>query len=206
MKTKPNSEHKLSSLAKFTPWVITICGGVGAFASLMLAIEEFHHLKNPEAVLNCDINPIIGCGSIMDTWQGHAILNVPNQLWGLAMFASLLTIGISLLIGAKYPRWFWRALLGGLVFGIIFVHWFIYQSLYVLRHLCPYCMTTWAALIPAFVIIAAYSLHADHVRSPKILAPFSQMLKSYWPEVALGWLVAILMLILWRFKDFFFGI
>ncbi|PRC62285.1 hypothetical protein C6A85_03910, partial [Mycobacterium sp. ITM-2017-0098] len=36
-----------------------------------------------------------------------------------------------------------------------FVHWLIFQSLYRIGALCPYCMVVWAVTIPLLVVVAS---------------------------------------------------
>jgi len=38
----------------------------------------------------------------------------------------------------------------GVTFGVLFVHWLMFQSLYEIGALCPYCMVVWAVMIPIF--------------------------------------------------------
>jgi uncharacterized membrane protein len=162
-KSQAHPEH-LNWLERHIPSFLIGSGLIGLFASIMLSIEEIEHLKNPQAQLGCDLNPIIGCGSILDTWQGHALLGVPNQFWGVAVFASIVTVGFAILAGAKLKRWFWIGLQVGVLMGFLFVLWFMGQSLFVLKHLCPYCMLTWAAILPVFWYTTLYCIRADRAQ------------------------------------------
>lgn len=193
----------LSWMERFVPWLLVISGAIGAFSSLMLSIEEFHHIKHPGAQLACDINPIIGCGSAMDTWQGHVLFGVPNQFWGLAMFSAVLTVGIALLAGAKFKRWFWLGLQGGLLAGLLFAHWFIYESVFVLKHLCPYCMITWVVTITAFWYILLYGFKSEHFRLRAGQQRVAAFLQRHHFDILAFWFMAIIVLILWRFWYYF---
>lgn len=193
----------LAWLHRFVPYIIIACGAVGLFASLMLSIEEVIYLKNPSAPLACDLNPIIGCGSIIDTWQGHALLGVPNQFFGTAIFAAILTIGVSLLAGARYKRWFWQALHGGMFFGLLFVLWFMYQSIFVLKHLCPYCMLTWTAIVPSFWYLLLYGLQEEHIAVPRRLRRVYEFSRRHHADILAVAFLAVMCLIVWRFWDYF---
>jgi len=188
---------------RFVPWLLAIAGAIGAFASLMLSIEEFHHIKNPGAPLACDINPIVGCGSAMNTWQGHVFFGVPNQFLGLAMFTAVMTVGVAMLAGARFKRWFWLGLQGGLTAGLIFTHWFIYQSTFVLNRLCPYCMITWVVTITAFWYILLYGLRAEHFKLPARYQRFANFIHRHHFDILAVWFLAIIILILWRFWYYF---
>jgi uncharacterized membrane protein len=155
VKSQAHPRH-LNWLERHVPTLLIGSGALGLFASFMLAIEEFHHLKHPDAPLNCDLNPIVSCGPAMDVWQGHALLGIPNQFLGIITFTVMLTMGMALLAGARFKRWFWLGLQAGMFAGFVFVTWFIYQSIWVLEHLCPYCMVTWVATIVGFWYIFLY--------------------------------------------------
>ncbi|MCA9327540.1 vitamin K epoxide reductase family protein [Candidatus Saccharibacteria bacterium] len=202
-KTKPIStqahpEH-LSWLEKHVPTILIGSGLVGVFASLMLSIEEIEHLKHPAAKLGCDLNPIVGCGSIIDAWQGHALLGVPNQLWGLAIFAAVTTIGFTILAGATMKRWFWVSLQAGMTVGMLFVLWFMSQSLFVLKHLCPYCMLTWAAMLPAFWYITLYAIRAEHLKLHGNLAKINHFAQKHHADILASAYLLIFVAIVWRF-------
>lgn len=130
-------------------WVLTIGGLLGLAAALTLTVEKIALLKNPEYVPSCSINPVLSCGSVMKTAQAE-LFGFPNPLLGVVGFAVVTTVGFVLFTGAQLPEWFWFGLLAGTALGVVFVHWLIFQSLYVIGALCPYCMVVWAVTIPIF--------------------------------------------------------
>jgi len=166
---------------------------------MMLSVEEIHHLKHPVQKLGCDLNPIIGCGSILDTWQGHAILGIPNQFWGVAVFSVVITIGFTILAGARLKRWFWIGLQMGMLMGLLFVLWFMGQSIFVLRHLCPYCMLTWVAMLPAFWYTTLYCIRAEHLRLHGRLARLNHFAQKHHADILIFMYVLLVSTILWRF-------
>lgn len=123
-------------------WVLGICGTAGLLASLVLTIEKLAVLADPSHRPSCSINPVINCGSIMISWQAE-LFGFPNPLLGLMGFAVVLTTGVAVLAGADLPRWYWNGLFTGLTAAVAFVHWLIFQSLYRIGALCPYCMVVW---------------------------------------------------------------
>lgn len=118
-------------------WLYLLGGAVGLLASFALAIEKIAKLRNPDYVPTCSLNPVISCGSVMDSAQAEAF-GFPNPLIGIASFAVIITAGAVLLAGLRPPRWFCLGLQSGTTFGAAFVHWLIYQSLYEIGALCPY--------------------------------------------------------------------
>src|SRR5690606_15768571 len=108
-------------------WLLVVLGFIGFFAAADLSIEKVQLLKNPDYQPTCNISPILSCGSVMATEQAEAF-GFPNPFIGVAAFAIVLTVGMGVLAGAKYERWFWLGLQAGTVFGVLFVHWLMYQS------------------------------------------------------------------------------
>lgn len=191
--------HHLNWLERHVPSILIGSGIVGLFASMMLSIEEIQHLKDPAQKLGCDLNPIIGCGSILDTWQGHALFGVPNQFWGVAVFSVVITIGFAIMAGAKLKRWFWIGLQTGMTMGFLFMLWFMGQSLFVLQHLCPYCMLTWAAILPAFWYTTLYCIRAEHLHLHGSLARANHFAQKHHADILFSMYVLALVAITWRF-------
>ncbi|MFZ1249030.1 MAG: vitamin K epoxide reductase family protein [Candidatus Saccharimonadales bacterium] len=190
---------RLNWLERHVPNLLIGSGLVGLLASFMLAVEEFHHLKHPTAPLNCDLNPVVSCGPAMDVWQGHALLGIPNQFLGIITFTVMLTIGMALLAGATFKRWFWLGLQAGMFAGLVFVHWFIYQSIYVLHHLCPYCMVTWVATITGFWYIFLYGLRAEHFKLRGNWRRANLFVQQHHADILALWFITIIGLILYHF-------
>lgn len=203
MPTTQAKQKKKISIERLTAWILSLTGAGGVFASLMLSIEEFHHLKHPAQKLACDLNPLVGCGSILDTWQGHAFLGIPNQFFGLAAFAALTTLGVLLLAGIKYPRWIWKGLQLGMLGGVLFVVWFMFESLFVLNHLCPYCMLTWFVTFMAAWYTTVYNLQAKTFTLPKSLKKIGDFAVRHHVDILVSVYLVITLGILWRFWDFF---
>ncbi|GAA1500567.1 vitamin K epoxide reductase family protein [Kitasatospora kazusensis] len=126
---------------------LVVCGALGLAASAVLTVDKIRLLQNPNYTPSCNINPVISCGSVMRTAQAE-VFGFPNSLLGLAAFGALLAIGAGLLAGATYRRWFWLGLQLGTVLGLGFTCWLIYQALYEIGALCPYCMVVWAVVLP----------------------------------------------------------
>lgn len=200
---KSSITKRSGSFDRVVAWVLTISGSLGLIASFMLSIEEIHHLKHPGQALTCDINPLIGCGSIMDTWQGHVLFGIPNQFLGIAACSVLVTLGVLLLAGVKFPRWIWQGMQIGMLAGVVFVGWFIYQSLFVLNHLCPYCIVTWTAILPVAWYVTVYNLQVGNL--PKWTERFVSFATRHHVDVIVGIFVLLIGGTLLRFSDFFFG-
>ena len=180
-----------------TAWSFTIAGIIGLAAAFILLVEKIALLKDSTYVPSCSINPVLSCGSVMNTDQAAAF-GFPNPVLGVAGFTALLTIGVVLLTRPSLPGWFWWGIQAGTTFGVVFVHWLIFQSLYRIEALCPYCMVVWVVAITAFVVATAQNVSSG--RLP--LSQRARAMGSYAPSVVTVWLVVIAGLILVQFWDY----
>jgi len=181
-------------------WQLSILGAIGFAAAFVLTIEKIHLLMDPSYVPSCSINPVLACGSIMQTPQASAF-GFANSLLGIAGFAVVTTIGMALVAGGRFQRWFWLGLQTGTIFGIGFVHWLMYQSIIVINALCPYCMIVWAVMIPLFVLVTKYNLEHKNIvfkGSPAV----SSWLNRHWPKVIIGWYFIVALDIGYKFWDY----
>jgi uncharacterized membrane protein len=175
-------------------WVL-IAGVMGLAASATLTVEKLLILKNPDYDPSCSINPVLSCGSVMVTPQAEAF-GVPNPLIGVVSFTVVLVTGVLALAKVTLPRWYWAGLATGTLLGTAFVHWLIFQSLYRIGALCPYCMVVWAVTVPLLVVTASIALQP---LSGNVAA---RVLYTWrWSLVAL-WFTALILLILVRFWDY----
>jgi uncharacterized membrane protein len=136
---------------------LVLVGLVGLTAAFALTIEKIHKLTNPDEAASCDYSVIVQCGKNLASWQG-SLLGFPNPLIGLMAWSVVITIGVSVLAGARYPHWFWRGLNVGALGALGFVIWLFSQSVFVLGTLCPWCMVTWISAIPLFWVLTFWNM------------------------------------------------
>ncbi len=134
----------------------------------------------------------------MKTWQA-SVFGFPNSLIGIAGFAIVTTVGMALLAGATFKRWFWWGLQAGTVFGASFVTWLQYQSIYRISALCPYCMVVWSVTIPIFWYVTLYNLRQGHIKLPARLKNLGNFLERHHGDILLVWFLIIIGLILNHF-------
>ncbi|MDP3890116.1 vitamin K epoxide reductase family protein [Nocardioides sp.] len=134
-------------------------GFLGLIASFVLVVEKIALIVDPDYVPSCSLNPVLSCGSIMQAEQAE-VLGFPNPLIGVAAFPILMATGAALLAGAGLARWYWWGLQVGATLGLLFVGWLIFQSLYRIGALCPYCMVVWALVIPIWWYVTRRNLAA----------------------------------------------
>jgi uncharacterized membrane protein len=181
-------------------WLYVVGGLIGLAAAFTLLVEKIALLKDPSYVPSCSISPILSCGSIMKTDQAEAF-GFPNPILGIAGFAIVATIGMAILAGATFRRWFWLGLQAGTTFGVVFIHWLIFQSLYRIDALCPYCMVVWVVAIPLFWYTTLHNLRAGHLPAGP-LTNVAAGARTYHSTVLTGWYLVIAALITQRFWDY----
>jgi uncharacterized membrane protein len=175
-------------------WVL-IAGVVGLAAAVTLTIEKIKLLENPAYVPSCSINPVLSCGSVMVTPQAAAF-GFPNPLIGIVAFSVVVVSGVLAVAKVPLPRWYWAGLAAGTTLGVVFIHWLIYQSLYTIGALCPYCMVVWAVTIPLLTVVASIALQ------PLAGNRVARVLYQWrWSLVTL-WFTALILLILARFWNY----
>ena len=181
-------------------WVLIIGGVLGFISALDLSIERIQMLKDASYQPSCSINPILSCGSVMETQQA-AIFGFPNPFIGVASFPIVVLFGLLLLSQVKLPKWMWIGFQIGTTLGFVMVCWLIYQSLYSIGALCPYCMVVWAAMIPIFWLTTIYNITRGNLRSGEPGDYSTSVLHLHVIGMLLLYVVLILMIV-FRFLDY----
>jgi len=181
-----------------TAWILAVGGIIGIFASIELIIQKIAVLSDPDFVPNCDINPILSCGSVISTEQA-SLFGFPNPVLGVIGFTIVIMFGALLFTGVELPRLMWLGLNFGALAGMIFVIWLVSQSLYVIGALCPWCMVVWAVTIPIFWQVTTDNLARNRLSLGKGLSEIIVTLK--WILIA-GTYLIIAGLIFIRWSDF----
>ena len=147
-------------------WLI-FAGVVGWWAAFSLTMERFHQLANPGDAASCDFSVLVQCSTNLQSEQG-SVFGFPNPIIGLAAWIAPIVVGMALLAGARFARWFWALFWVGFAFAIGFVIWLIAQSLFVLATLCPWCMVTWSVVIPSFFVVTLHVLREGVIPGKRV--------------------------------------
>ncbi|GGO73362.1 vitamin K epoxide reductase family protein [Nocardioides deserti] len=151
-----------AQFARTLPWLLLLGGTLGALAAFVLTVEKLALLADENYLPTCSINPVLNCGSIMRTDQAE-LFGFPNPLMGLAAFPVVAATGAALLAGARLARWYWLGLQAGVTFAVVLVGWLVFQSLYRIGALCPYCMVVWAVTVPLFWYVTLTNVDRGHL-------------------------------------------
>ena len=123
-------------------------------------------------------------------------LSPANGEYGVIGFSVVVVTGVLAVARVRLPRWYWVGLMTGTALAAAFVHWLIFETLYRIGALCPYCMVVWSMTIPLLVVVASIALR------PLAGNSAARVLYHWrWPLVAL-WFTAVLLMILVRFWDY----
>jgi uncharacterized membrane protein len=164
-------------------WLV-IAGVVGWWAAFSLTMEKFHALMNPGEAASCDFSPLVQCTKNLDSAQG-SVFGFPNPILGLTGWVAPIVVGMAILAGARFARWFWIAFWAGIAFAFGFVIWLISQSIFILGTLCPWCMVTWAVTIPTFYVVTLHLLRAGIVPVPPRVRRVAESLMGWVPLMAI---------------------
>jgi uncharacterized membrane protein len=179
-------------------WWVLIAGVIGLFASVTLTVEKIKILLNPSYVPSCNINPVVSCGSVMVTPQA-SLLGFPNPLLGIVGFTIVVVTGVLAVAKVSLPQWYWVGLAAGTLIGAVFVHWLIFQSLYRIGALCPYCMVVWVVTISLLVVV--FSIVLRPVLASRESAVARLLFDWRWSIAAL-WFTVVFLLIMVRFWNY----
>ncbi|KUN82098.1 vitamin K epoxide reductase family protein [Streptomyces griseoruber] len=178
--------------------LLLLCGAAGLLASWVITLDKFKLLENPDFVPGCSLNPVVSCGSVMKSDQASAF-GFPNPMLGLVAYGVVVCVGMSLLAGAAFPRWYWLTFTAGCLFGVGFVTWLQFQSLYRINALCLWCCLAWIATIVLFWYVVSFDVRREFLPVPPALRTFFAEFTWVLPLLQLG---VVGMLILTRWWDF----
>lgn len=196
-------EADLPALRRAKPFglFLVLTGAVAWIASGILVLERVALYKNPDYVTSCDFNPWVSCGTVMKSSQA-ALLGFPNPFLGIVGFGIVITIGMALLAGARFARWYWVGLQVGVTLAMVFITWLWSQALYEINALCLYCMVVWAMMVPMFMFTTARNVEHGVIPAPSAVRRFF----AEWT-----WVLTIVLMVLLaasvvlRFPQAFFG-
>lgn len=186
------------SLARPLAWLLVVGGIIGLICSYIITLDKFELLKNPSFQPNCDLNPIVSCGSVMSSAQG-SVFGFPNPWIGLAAFAALITVVMGLLAGATFKRWFWLGLEIGMALGLIFALWLLYESVYNINALCPYCLTVDVVVITLIWYNTLHLLQTGMLKLPKAWSRATAFARRHHLDILIAIFVIIIAFILKHF-------
>jgi uncharacterized membrane protein len=175
--------------------LLILTGIVGVYSSFVLVLDRIELLRNPGESLGCDFNPFVSCGTVIESWQG-SLFGFPNPLIGVAAFVAPVAVGVGLLAGARFARWFWALFVLGIALAWVFVTWLFTQTVFSIGTLCPWCMLVWAVTIPLFWYSLVYTAARGLAPAPRGLRRLATAALPYtWAIVVANYAVIVLVIL-----------
>jgi uncharacterized membrane protein len=173
---------------------LILFGALGWISAFALTLDKFALLQDPDAALNCNFSKFIQCGANLASAQGAVFFGVPNPIWGLSGFVAPIAVGVASLAGARFARWFWIAFNVGVAAAMAFVLWLIWQSIYFIGTLCPWCMLVWSVTIPMFLAVTLFSFKSGAIPIGERGRRIAAALYGWVPAITIGALLIIAVL------------
>ncbi|MFF2655342.1 vitamin K epoxide reductase family protein [Streptomyces sp. NPDC058045] len=185
--------------------LLVLTGAAGVLAAWVITVDKLEILKAKAAgttfTPGCSLNPVVSCGSIMESKQAE-VFGFPNPMLGLAAYAIVVCVGMSLVARARFPRWYWLTFNFGCLFGVAFCTWLQFQSLYRIGALCLWCSLAWFATLLMFWYVTSFNVRNGLLPAPSWLRGFFGEFTWVLPVMHTG---IIGMMILTRWWDFWTG-
>lgn len=108
-----------------------------------------------------------------------------------------------MLAAAKFKRWFWIGMQVGLSLGLIFAYWLLWQSMYRIRALCPWCLSVDVAITTAWWYVTLWNFDQGFIKLPTALKKAEAFAKRHHVDILVGWFVLVVALILQHFWYYF---
>ncbi len=125
--------------------------------TVVQVMEKIILLKDPGASLVCDFSDRVSCSDVLDAWQS-SVLGPPNSVIGAIMFSILASGALAGFLGTRASRSYVATLWGLAVFFLAFATWFMAETAFSIRSLCPWCI----GITTAVVVIAAALTRIGH--------------------------------------------
>lgn len=197
---KSSHTQKESRSNKLIFGMLLAFGIIGLIASFVLAVEEFHLLQNPNAVLSCTFNLVLNCATVMKTWQA-SVFGFPNMFIGLMGFPMVIMIALLGLSKVKFPRWFLIGAEIGIVFWTLFAYWLFFNSVYDIQVLCPWCLVVTFSMTMLSAAITHYNLRENTfgLSTTRHKAVKEFLRKDYDKLIVAAWIVLLIAIVFLKF-------
>lgn len=161
-------------------------------AAFVLAIDAWQLAANPDATLACDLNAVISCGTVAQSWQAQ-VLGFPNAFIGLAAEPVVITLAVAALGGVRFPRWFMLTAQLVYLVGVTFAYWLFFQSLLDIGALCPWCLLITVSTTFVFMTLLHANALQDNLFLPERAS--ARLKEFFWQDLDL-FLVGTVMVLL----------
>lgn len=179
------SNIKPATFARSLPYIVIIGSIIGIFTSSILIYDQIKIWQDPYFIPDCTINPLLSCGSVIASKEGH-VLGVPAPFFGLITFPALAAFGMLLASGAQFKRRVWLGLQVAATGAVLFALWLFWVSLYKINALCPYCLLTDAAIYIMAWYITLYNIERGYLLKSTKLSSLKVFIRSHHLDLLIG--------------------
>jgi uncharacterized membrane protein len=157
--------------------LLVIFAALGLAASGTATWVHYQLIRNPGASSFCDVSARISCRQAYLSQFG-SLAGAPVAVWGLGFFVLVLLL---LWGGGRSPRL--REHAPGYIFalstiGLAFVLYLAYASFFILKEICPLCVTTYLAVIGLFLASGASNKEPMRVVATRALRDLGALAAS----------------------------
>jgi uncharacterized membrane protein len=150
-------------------WAATLGGSaLSLMASLVLSIDALRLAENPSAELGCNINAVLSCGTVAQSWQA-SVLGFPNAYLGLMTEPVVITLAVAGLAGVRFPRSMMAATQAVYTVGLAFAYWLFHQAMFEIGALCPWCLLVTLSTTLVWLELMHINIRDDNLRLPRRL-------------------------------------
>lgn len=189
-----------SKIQQTFPYILIIGAIIGLFASLTLTVEHIDLIKNPDHHLSCSLDPVLSCGPVINSHQAEAF-GFPNPLIGLSVFGAQLLLGFVMLAGGRMKSWFWKFYAVGMIAGLAFTLWLMFQTLFRINALCIYCMSVWTVMFTTAWYLVQYMIATKQIKVKN--TKFIKFIREHHFDILLAWFLIVAATILHHFWYFY---
>lgn len=190
-----------------TVWVTMLVASVlSLVASLVLSIDALRLAEDPTADLGCNINTVISCATVANSWQAQ-LLGFPNAYLGLASEPVVITIAVASLGRVRFPRWFMFSAQVFYTIGLLFAYWLFYQALFEIGALCPWCTLVTLATTLVFFEMTYVNIRDDNLYlPPRAQRAAVAMIRSNLDMIAvIAWILLLVLLVVLKYGEALFA-
>ena len=195
--------------ATWTYLIMLLASVVALGTSFILSAETLQLARHPETSLGCDVNSVISCSTVAQSWQAEIVkfggLSYPNAFFGIAAESVFVTIAVIGLARVRVPRWFAACTWFGGLAALAYSYWLSTQSLFVIHALCPWCLTLMFSTTVQFMALSHATVAVQGLPSckaadgelPQVPAGLNKYYRlNFDLMVDVLWIVAIVVLII----------
>ncbi|WP_405486476.1 vitamin K epoxide reductase family protein [Nocardia sp. NBC_00511] len=132
-------------------WALLLGALIGWGASVTLLVEKFKSLTEPGYKPLCSIDQTLSCSTVMEA-PSASMFGFPNPIIGVIGFSVMVTLALLLVAGISLPRWIIGGMWLGYLVGVAAIGWLVWDAVFEIRALCPWCMVVWA-VTPALLAV-----------------------------------------------------